>query len=1069
MTLRNGVVALALVVLMHGSAGAQTQIKGRVMVMVDTSGSMVWRFNDNDGCHDKAPGPCGDGDLLSRYTDSLVAGQNFYPGRMVNNVALGSTSRLYAAKHALTDVINSAGDLDFGLMRYVVNPLCPNNTNCCNFTGGAPGTNQACICSPDYVDYGVTDPASQCFGGVGKMGDGRITYSGGCGMKDANGNAINGGQILVQPTQQNNNAAVLQWVDGVEDFRPGGINGFPLNPELHSAGETPLAGVVRSAIANWYTPIYTDTRNNPNCDPQNDPNCDPQIDCRPYVFVVMTDGADSCEGCKQASCPVFNQAQATNPPAAVAQLHGINANNPVLTYVIGLAFINQDPAIGVLNAMAKSGGTDHARFANSQADIEAAFADIASASVKYEICNNKDDNCNGLTDEGFDKGAACLVGIGGCQRAGIKKCTQDGSGTRCCVDDGKPSGACVPLLPGAIGPLICQGNADNNCNGVIDQAEPGCQQGGCKPTPEVCNGLDDDCDGIVDDNLVDTNKPCGLDIGQCKPGVTACTPNNGLPFPDASDHLICQGEVGPKVEVCNGLDDDCDGITDGMTRVCYDGDPKTDNIGLCHDGQQKCVVGNWGQCVGEQLPAMEICNGLDDNCNGKVDDVIGFGVSCCPSMKCGVGVCAAGVVQCSGETLQCLGGQGPTPEVCNGLDDDCNGVVDDVPNLGKACLSGGGCSGVLACDVQKMAVTCQANGQKMLEICDGIDNDCDGVADEPADVAKNDPRVGVSCGNPKSLPLPCRAGKTVCKMGNVVCDGAVGPAFEVCDGIDNDCDGVIDNNAICPMNYACFQGKCDPVCQQNEFPCPGGFSELTVNMKCLCVPDKSCAPACIEPLVCDAASGTCMDRCQGKTCSIGLQCDKATGECLGCETFGCKAACTRCDTSLHTCVDDKCCNVTCDPRKFCDPANGACRGTCDSPCKAGETCGSDGACVHDLCYMVQCPEGQACVQQTGMCAINGCANKSCGPHLACCGPDSSCLADPCEPVHCPTGTACHFDALSCQVRCDFIPVPPRDQIVGAGGGFGCSFGGRPSSSGGLGLLIGVSWLLSRRRRGRAVP
>src|SRR5436305_3056281 len=104
------VVALLAAVLAR-EANAQ-QIKGRVMVLVDTSGSMIWHFGDNFTAG-------GDGDQNSLFTDATQVGKNYYPGTILNGVASGTGSRLYAAKHAVTSVLFGAGgDIDFGLMRY---------------------------------------------------------------------------------------------------------------------------------------------------------------------------------------------------------------------------------------------------------------------------------------------------------------------------------------------------------------------------------------------------------------------------------------------------------------------------------------------------------------------------------------------------------------------------------------------------------------------------------------------------------------------------------------------------------------------------------------------------------------------------------------------------------------------------------------------------------------------------------------------------------------------------------------------------------------------------------------
>ncbi|MCB9546440.1 MAG: hypothetical protein H6706_11395 [Myxococcales bacterium] len=288
-----------------------------------------------------------------------------------------------------------------------------------------------------------------------------------------------------------------------------------------------------------------------------------------------------------------------------------------------------------------------------------------------------------------------------------------------------------------------------------DDGRYGPCEGGVEPREDVCNGADDDCNGTIDDGFqvgmpCEGEGVCGAGVIECRTTVlTRCSTQPGGSMDESGE------------ESCNDLDDDCDGSADeglGVGEGC---------VGACGDGLLECdgeggVVCSTDEGGSGYVAVGEICNGRDDDCDGRVDETFALGMACE-----GRGICGAGVRECDGlGSVRCSTERGGSAdesrdELCNGMDDDCDGMPDDGLGLGGACMAPGICgAGVRECG-RMGAVQCStepgasADGSAA-EVCNRLDDDCDGSVDE-----------------------------------------GFNPGPEACNGLDDDCDGITDEGAAC--------------------------------------------------------------------------------------------------------------------------------------------------------------------------------------------------------------------------------------------------------------------------------
>ena len=336
-----------------------------------------------------------------------------------------------------------------------------------------------------------------------------------------------------------------------------------------------------------------------------------------------------------------------------------------------------------------------------------------------EACDGQDNDNDGSVDEGLTNrpcSTACGPGEEVCSQGAWRDCSAP------------------PVFAEA-----CDGQ-DNDCDNKVDEqltrmCETDCGTGqemcmggdwaGCtapKPAIEACDGQDNDCDGVADEDVF---RACDV---ECGTGTQECL--------GAMMWSECEAQ-GAAEEICNNNDDDdCDGIADegcsctaGETQAC------SVEIGECEAGVRFCQDdGTFGDCVNEQtmepvleqgvraeydancLPdcraacmtaedpnacdaactetCAEPCNQRDDDCDGRVDEML-TGVAC----SVDEGECSVGQLRCGETGPECFMGVLPRDEACDLLDNDCDGAVDET-------------------------------AVELPETCDGLDNDCDGNVDE---------------------------------------------------------------------------------------------------------------------------------------------------------------------------------------------------------------------------------------------------------------------------------------------------------------------------------------------------
>ncbi|MCB9745951.1 MAG: hypothetical protein H6740_25475 [Alphaproteobacteria bacterium] len=378
----------------------------------------------------------------------------------------------------------------------------------------------------------------------------------------------------------------------------------------------------------------------------------------------------------------------------------------------------------------------------------------------------------------------------------------------------------------------CADPNDYNCDGSVGYADADgdgfaaceeCDDADAAIHPdasEVCDDIDNDCDGLIDDLDDDLDASTGGTFyqdtdsdgyGDSDFSTAACEAPTGY-VADSSDCDDGDGAVNPAAaEVCDDVDNDCDGLVDdaddsvdASTGASFYADGDGDGYGLSSDSAQACeapsgYVADSSDCddadAAVNPAASEVCDDIDNDCDGDIDDD-----DSSVDLSTGATFYADG----DGDSY---GDAGSSQAAC----DQPGGYVSDSTD----------------CDDGDSAINSAAT-----EVCDGVDNDCDGDIDD--DDGSVDLSTGAtwyadsdgdSYGDASSSQAACDAPSGYVSDSSDCDDGDSGAnpgASEACDGVDNDCDGSVDDGLL-GSGASCGAESCAAVLADDSSATDGDY------------------------------------------------------------------------------------------------------------------------------------------------------------------------------------------------------------------------------------------------------
>jgi hypothetical protein len=428
------------------------------------------------------------------------------------------------------------------------------------------------------------------------------------------------------------------------------------------------------------------------------------------------------------------------------------------------------------------------------------------------------DFCPGAPDQRDAVSCTCPAAAADADQDGVPNCLD-----RCPFDG-------LKTAPGMCGCGVVDADDDHdntpNCRDECPDDPAKSQRGicGCGQSDQ-----DTDLDGIADcedrcsgrsDVMYSPDLSCGT--GYCRTHNVPSTCVNGVETACSAGTPAASSDAS-----CDGLDDDCDGLTDED----FSSTVTTCGLGVCAaTGRTTCVS---GAVVDSCAPAAAAsasdatCDDRDDDCDGHSDeDVMPM------ASACAMGACATtGMIACVGgklvDSCQASAPISPTDTTCNNTDDDCDGRVDEEYASAATSCGVGVCSrtGMRSCALGVVADSCVAGTRTSSSdtTCNGLDDDCDGHVDEEFAVS------ATSCGTgacASSGTRSCVSGAAVDSCTPKVPTTSVDDATSPGNGIDDDCDGRIDEDIpACDTTAKVYEAGA-----YNNLSVPGNCKNVSIRL-----------------------------------------------------------------------------------------------------------------------------------------------------------------------------------------------------------------------------------------------